>query len=160
MSPSRPVPSFLAPFIKLMEGFKPVANLDPDGYGQIGYGHKLGPTDPLRNQTLDEASASVILAQDMDLEASLFIAVCPPDILAALSDGQYAALVDFVYNEGVGQYRTSHLRQLVESRQWADVPAELLKWVYGGGRQLPGLVNRRTVEGQMWTGAYPQTRAQ
>ena len=57
-----------------------------------------------------------------------------------------AALVDFAYNLGSGALRGSTLRKRVNAGQWDDVPGELLKWVRGGGRILPGLVARRKAE--------------
>lgn len=37
----------------------------------------------------------------------------------------------------------------VYQRDWAAAANELGRWVYGGGRALPGLVARRDAEGQM-----------
>jgi len=68
--------------------------------------------------------------------------LCP----TADTPGRVAALVDFAYNCGVGNLRASTLRRHVNAGRWADVPAELAKWVRGGGRVLPGLVKRRAAE--------------
>lgn len=158
--PVRPVPAFLAPFVKLHEGFVPRAAPDPAGFATLGYGHKIGPTDPLQSAVLDEAQASLVLADDLNAEATMFCAVTPTRFLNMLADYQYAALVDFVFNEGIGEYRTSHLRQLVEGAVWAQVPAELGRWVFSKGRILPGLVSRRRDEAAMWQGLYPGCRPQ
>jgi lysozyme len=155
MSQSRPVPSFLIPFVKLHEGFVARAEPDPVGLATIGYGHRIGTDDPLRGQTLDEPGASALLARDLDEEACFFCAFTPELLLGSLSNGQYAALIDFVFNEGIGAYRTSALRLRVESREWSYVPLELSRWRYAGGRVLPGLVSRRNGEAAMWLGHYP-----
>jgi lysozyme len=60
--------------------------------------------------------------------------------------GRLAALIDFAFNLGTGALQMSTLRKRVNARQWDAVPAELRKWVIGGGRVLPGLVRRREAE--------------
>lgn len=56
------------------------------------------------------------------------------------------ALGDFAYNLGVPRYRASTLRRRVAQKDWEGAKAELMKWVRGGGRVLPGLVRRRKAE--------------
>ena len=60
-----------------------------------------------------------------------------------------AALTDFAYNCGVGALRASNLRRRVNAGDWDAVPAELAKWVKGGGRVLAGLVRRREAEAEL-----------
>jgi lysozyme len=60
--------------------------------------------------------------------------------------GRLAAIVDFSYNLGTGALRSSTLRKRINAGRWDDVPGELMKWVRGGGRVLPGLVARRKAE--------------
>lgn len=57
-----------------------------------------------------------------------------------------AALIDFAYNLGGGNLKVSNLRRRVNASQWEAVPAELRKWVRGGGKVLRGLVIRREAE--------------
>lgn len=57
-----------------------------------------------------------------------------------------AALIDFAFNLGSGNLQASTLRRRVNAGQWDRVPAELRKWVKGGGRVLKGLVTRRAAE--------------
>jgi len=61
-------------------------------------------------------------------------------------DARLSAITDFSYNLGLGAYKGSTLRKRVDEGNWADVPAQLMKWVRGGGRILPGLVKRRAAE--------------
>ena len=65
---------------------------------------------------------------------------------ADLTDGQYGALCDFVFNVGVGNFRTSTLRKRVNARDFDRVPFEFRRWVYAGGRKLAGLAKRREKE--------------
>lgn len=60
------------------------------------------------------------------------------------------AIEDFCYNVGNGAYKSSTLRQRINSGDWQDVPAQLRRWVRGGGKVLRGLVRRREAEVTMW----------
>jgi lysozyme len=63
--------------------------------------------------------------------------------LAAEPEGRLAAIVDFTFNLGAGRLQTSTLRRRINQRDWAAAANELGRWVYGGGKVLPGLVARR-----------------
>ena len=69
---------------------------------------------------------------------------CP--VLAMEPTGLLGAIVDFTFNLGTGRLQTSTLRRRINQRDWAGVAFELRRWVYGGGRVLPGLVARREAE--------------
>jgi lysozyme len=69
---------------------------------------------------------------------------CP--VLATEPETRLAAIVDFAFNLGAGRLQTSTLRRRINQRDWSGTTAELGKWVYGGGRVLPGLVTRRQAE--------------
>lgn len=56
------------------------------------------------------------------------------------------AMTDFAYNLGVTRYRASTLRKRVDAGDWEDAKEQLMLWVRGGGRVLPGLVKRRKAE--------------
>ena len=64
-------------------------------------------------------------------------------MLATEPEGRLAAIVDFTFNLGAGRLQASTLRRRVNQRDWVE---ELRRWVYGGGRVLPGLVIRRAAE--------------
>ena len=69
-------------------------------------------------------------------------------------------MVDFAYNAGVGNLKSSTLLKKVNAAQFDDVPAELMKWTKGGGKVLPGLVRRRQAESAWWTTDSPKTPEQ
>ena len=60
--------------------------------------------------------------------------------------GRLAALTDFAYNLGLGALHSSTLRRRILAGRWDDVPIELRKWVFAGGRRLKGLERRREAE--------------
>jgi lysozyme len=67
-----------------------------------------------------------------------------------LNANQLAALIDFVFNAGGGNFEISTLRRVINRGDLAAVPAQLMRWVYAGGVKLPGLVKRRRAEAELW----------
>jgi lysozyme len=61
-----------------------------------------------------------------------------------------AAITDFVFNLGPGRLQASTLRRRINAGQYEQVPDELRKWVWGGGKKLPGLIMRREDEVRLW----------
>lgn len=57
-----------------------------------------------------------------------------------------AAFTDFAYNVGVANFCGSTLARKVNAGDLAGACAELSRWTYAGGKQLPGLVRRRADE--------------
>jgi lysozyme len=70
-------------------------------------------------------------------------------VLATESEGRLAAIVDFTFNLGAGRLQTSTLRRRVNQRDWTGAVTELRRWIYGGGKVLPGLKARRRAEVQL-----------
>lgn len=59
---------------------------------------------------------------------------------------KHAAIADFCYNLGTTRYKASTLKRRVDAADWEGAAVELQKWVWGGGKKLPGLVKRRQEE--------------
>ena len=51
---------------------------------------------------------------------------------------------------GEGALGKSTLLRKLNRGEYAAVPAELMKWTRGGGKELPGLVRRRRAEAKLW----------
>ena len=144
------VPPQAIELAKRFEGFHRVPNNDslrlahpyvcPAGYMTIGYGHLCKPEHP----PITQVEAETYLAQDMATALSATLRMCP--VLAGESEARLAAIVDFTFNLGAGRLQTSTLRRRVNQKDWAATAKELGRWVYGGGRVLPGLVLRRAAE--------------
>ena len=131
------------------EGFCRVPKSDPDraypyvcpaGFWTIGYGHLCDAKHPPINMEEGEA----YLAADMAEALRATLRYCP--VLATEPEGRLAAIVDFTFNLGAGRLQASTLRRRVNQRDWAGAAQELRRWVYGGGRVLPGLTLRRDAE--------------
>ena len=121
----------------------------PAGFWTIGWGATRGLDGrPVTAQTpiITQDQADQLLHRDLaDSERAVARLLPVP-----LTDNQYSALVDFTFNLGSGALQRSTLRQLILRAEHASVPAELTKWVRGGGRVLPGLVARRRAEGALY----------
>ena len=68
-----------------------------------------------------------------------------------LRDGQFDGLVSFAFNCGSGALQRSTLRRKVNREEHGEVPKELLKWVWSGGKKLKGLIRRREAEGRLYS---------
>jgi len=143
------IPEVAITLAKQFEGFHRVPKHDahraypyicPAGYWTIGYGHLCDPKHP----PITEAEAEVYLTRDLQTALAATLRYCP--VLASESEGRLAAIVDFTFNLGAGRLQTSTLRRRINQRDWPAAGQELRRWVYGGGRVLPGLVARRSAE--------------
>lgn len=144
------VPSQAIELAKQFEGFHRVPKFDsqkrahpylcPAGYWTIGYGHLCEPT----HTPITETEADVYLAHDLQTALAATLRYCP--LLVAEPERRLSAIVDFTFNLGAGRLQTSTLRWRINQRDWEGAARELLRWVNGGGRVLPGLVARRSCE--------------
>jgi lysozyme len=144
------VPKVAIELAKRFEGFERKAKrgievcavpyICPAGFWTIGYGHLCDP----KHTPITEAEAQVYLARDLQTALAATLSYCP--VLATEHESRLAAIVDFTFNLGAGRLQTSTLRRRVNQRDWAAAGRELGRWVYGGGKVLPGLVARRQAE--------------
>ncbi|MCZ4707222.1 lysozyme [Legionella pneumophila] len=112
----------------------------PAGFWTIGYGHFCDPKHP----PITEAEAEAYLARDLQTALAATLRYCP--VLATEPESRIAAIVDFTFNLGAGRLQTSTLRRRINQRDWSAAATELRRWVYGGGKVLPGLFARREAE--------------
>ena len=122
------------------EGLYYKSYLCPAGYWTIGYGHLCKKDHP----QITKEQAEIYLAEDLQDALEGTFRKCP--ILSTVKENWLGAIVDFTFNLGVGRLQTSTLRRKINAAMWEDVPTELNKWVYGGGRKLKGLILRRQAE--------------
>lgn len=143
------VPKTAIELAKRFEGFHRVARADPErsrpyicpaGYWTIGYGHLCDP----KHSPITETEAEVYLARDLQTALAATLRYCP--VLATEPERRLSAIVDFTFNLGAGRLQTSTLRRRINLQDWAAAGLELRRWVYGGGKVLPGLVARRETE--------------
>lgn len=138
--------SQLLPILHIAEGCVLQAYQDSVGVWTIGWGH-TGP-EVVPGLVWTQAQADAQLGIDLashwnELAASL-------ETLSQLSPARQAALLDFVYNEGIGNFRSSTLRRALLFGQLDAVPTQLMRWDVAGGKVLEGLVRRRKAECALW----------
>ena len=128
--------------IKQFEGFIPHAYICPAGIKTIGYGHviTLGEQPKLQNITRTQAD------QLLDRDINRAISAVARNITTSLTPNQFAALISLTFNIGPAALQRSTLRQKINRNEHESVPTELMRWVWAGGRILPGLVTRRKAE--------------
>jgi len=66
--------------------------------------------------------------------------------LAQEPDRRIAAVLSWVYNCGLGNYRISTFKKRIDAKDWAGAREECVKWNKAAGRVLPGLTRRRVAE--------------
>jgi lysozyme len=119
---------------------------DAPGVYTIGYGHKILPSDPYwpygSIQAISQDEAEALFEADVGIAASAVRNM----VQVALSQGQFDALVSFVFNLGGAKVASSTLIQKLNSGDYAGAAAEFTRWVYANGQIAAGLVTRRVAE--------------
>lgn len=136
--------------IKSFEGYSATPYLCPGRYWTIGVGHLITPADAKKFASgITEEMANSLLRQDVR------VAECAVArfIKTTLTQNQFDALVSFTFNLGAAALQRSSLRQAINRGELHAVPAQLMRWVWAGGRKLPGLVRRRAAEGRLFASA-------
>ena len=68
-----------------------------------------------------------------------------------ISQHQFDALLSFTFNVGTGNLaRSTLLRKVKANPKDLSIRGEFSRWVYGGGKRLPGLVRRRKMEADLY----------
>lgn len=128
--------------IKLFEGFRANAYLDPIGIPTIGYGFTEGVK---MGQTMSKIDAELRLQRELQrFEAGVESLIKPWSI----TDNQFSALVCFAYNVGLGNLQSSTLLKKLKAGQ--DCSDQFIRWNKAGGKELPGLTKRRLAERELF----------
>jgi len=135
------------------EGFRSKPYLCPAGVPTIGFGstyYEDGTKVTLSDPPITKEHATALLMNELaHTYAPGVRRQCPQLYADALTSGNWRpfnAIVDFAYNLGVGALQTSTLRRKINEQDWEGAKEQLLRWVRGGGKVLPGLVRRRNAE--------------
>ena len=107
------------------------------------------PLEPHDNRTFSSDEVNGLLSADL-IRFETGVARLFP---VGLTSGQNDALGSFAFNLGLGRLQGSTLRSKVLRREMESAADEFLKFVWGGGKVLPGLVKRRNDERALFLGA-------
>lgn len=129
--------------IKQFEGLRLEAYLCPAGIWTIGYGHTsdVSPNSFITIQEADEYLHRDVASVEMQLNK----------LNLSLSQCQWDAIVSFVFNVGIGNFKASTL--LAKIRINPDdnsIMDEFLRWVYANGKVMRGLQKRRLAEMKLY----------
>jgi lysozyme len=125
---------------------------DPANHATIGVGHLVhyGPINGSEPEAfksgITKEKAMEILRSDVILAEKTVNKL----VKVPLNQNQFDALVSFVFNIGETQFASSTLLAKLNNQDYQAVPSELNRWVHGSGKKLPGLINRRRNEGNLF----------
>lgn len=133
--------------IREFEGCSLTAYPDPGTGGapwSIGYGwtHPVDGEPVKRGMTIDQATADLLLKTGLvsyEQDVSRLVRV-------KLTQGQFDALVSFVYNLGAMRFSTSTLLRKLNAGDYTGAAEEFLRWVSPGTKVEAGLRRRRQAE--------------
>jgi lysozyme len=136
--------------IKLYEGFRSKPYLCPANVATIGYGNTFytnGKKVTLSDEAITEEKAVELLKDTLVRFEQYVDSYCRDDI----NQNQFDALVDFAYNCGNGNLKSSTLLKKVNANpNDITIGLEFAKWNKGGGKILNGLVKRRAAESELY----------
>jgi lysozyme len=133
----------LCSLIRRFEGCKLTPYFCPAGILTCGWGST--GLDVVMGHSWTQEYADMRMRNDAIKFLEGTKALCP-----TLTDAKLVAIADFAYNLGLGRLRASTLRRVINSNRWELVATELMKWVIGGGKKLPGLIIRRRIEAEFF----------
>lgn len=139
------VPDDAVRLAETFEGFSATPYRDPVGIWTIGYGSTrdaLGKPVTAHTPAVNRVIAEGLMRRDLTHAAT----VVSDDVRVPLNDEERAALTDFVYNVGEGNFEGSTLLRLLNAGQYEAAAAQFDRWTHAGGRVLAGLVRRRAAE--------------
>ncbi len=129
--------------IKQFEGLRLKAYLCPAGIWTIGYGHTSGvsPNSFITIQEADEYLHRDVATIEMQLnKLNLILRQC-----------QWDAIVSFVFNVGIGNFKSSTLLAKIRTNPDDNsIMDEFLRWVYANGKVMKGLQKRRLAEMKLY----------
>jgi len=143
-------PTKLSNFIAESEGLRLVAYLDAAGVPTIGYGH----TSTVKRSdvgvlTITRDKAHELLLQDLKWASMAAYAI------TGLSSGDvHDGITSFIFNLGPGALhgKSTQIGRHLLNKEYTAAYYGMQKYVFAGGRRLPGLVTRRRKEGELVVG--------
>jgi lysozyme len=135
------------------EGCSLSAYQDQVGVWTIGYGH-TGP-DVKPGLTITGAQAQALLAQDVSRAEA-----CVNNVVAVkLTQEEFDALVDFVYNLGAGAFRGSTMLRDLNAGDFLGAASQFDRWDRAGGAVVAGLLRRRQAEAELFNSSDDTTQS-
>ncbi len=118
------------------------------GVWTLGYGHTSG-VGP--NMTCTSEQAQAWLLDDTQEAANAVNQL----VNVTLTQAEFDALVDFVFNLGAGAFAGSTLLQLLNNGNYQEAADQFDRWDHAGGQVVSGLLRRREAEKDEFNGITP-----
>ncbi|MGZ5053329.1 MAG: lysozyme [Methylobacter sp.] len=132
----------LLDLIRESEGCKLTAYQDTGGVWTIGWG--CTGSGIAKGVTWTQTYANAMLRIRAQKALNDALRVSP--VLENESPERQAAIADFIYNIGLGAYKSSTLKKCIDSKYWDAAKVQLKRWVHDAGKVQGGLVTRRQRE--------------
>jgi lysozyme len=140
--------------LKKSEGFRNHIYTDVAGFRTIGFGHRLVSPETYPSGISLQQAESILAADIAVAESAVTRLVHVP-----LTQGQFDALVDFVFNLGSGRLASSTLLRYLNAGRYDDAAWQLLAWDHAGSRELAALKLRRESEFRLWSPTHATSNA-
>jgi lysozyme len=131
----------LTAIVEADEGFSPTIFMDA-GHPCIGFGCDLSAAEVEHYTVIQpisrDAGIDLLLARLVPAAS-----VVNHFVTTSLTQNQFDALCDLVYNIGAGNFQQSTLLRLLNSGNVAGAAEQFGVWIYSAGAISPGLVARR-----------------
>lgn len=128
------------------EGLVTHGYVDPVGVVTSCYGH-TGPDVEVGKKYTNEQCVQQLADDIQTADKAVRSAIHVP-----LTWYQEAALISFTYNVGANNLRHSTMVKLFNEGKYTEGCKQMLRWVYAGGKKLPGLLKRRQQETEVCLG--------
>ncbi|MGJ8514681.1 Lysozyme RrrD [Carnimonas sp. R-84981] len=128
--------------IEAFEGLNFDAYPDPGSGAQpwtIGYGHTRGVRHGDRATPRQIVGYLQMDIANAEHNVNRYVSV-------DITQNQFDALIDFVFNLGAGNFSTSTLLKKLNAGDIEGAASEFPRWVHSGGKVMSGLVSRRHAE--------------
>ena len=122
------------------ESCRLAAYLDSKGVPTIGWGHTFGVNSATPPCTQEQADAWLL----EDVQSA--VGSVNRLVTAPLTQGEFDAVVDLVFNIGTGNFAQSTLLKLLNAGDFESAALEFDKWSHAGGKIVAGLLRRRQAE--------------
>ena len=120
--------------------------LDPVGIPTVCVGHTATVTRADVGKTFSEQRCRELLVSDTSAAQS----AVRQAVKVPITQGQYDALVSFVFNVGASNFKSSTLLRKINAGQCRAAGPEFLRWNKARGKVLRGLTLRRQHESEDW----------
>jgi lysozyme len=129
--------------IKEREGLKLTKYYDDNDGWTVGWGHLITGKEPFPCDTITEEQAEWLIRSDV-ANAEEQVSVVTQHI--PLTDNEFSALVSFVYNIGIVNFKKSTLLKKLKVGDYQGAADEFGRWKYDDKVEKKGLVIRRAKE--------------